>query len=52
MTKKEKNRTRSRNRHRVAVHRVTVRVTAHGLNQVTEKRMRNDDNEWLSDLKT
>ena len=50
MTKKEKKKTRRRrNPHRVAVRRVTVRVTAHGLNQVTEKRMRNDDNEWLSD---
>ena len=50
MTKKEKKKTRRRrNPHRVAVRRVTVRVTAHGLNQVTEKRMRNIDNEWLSD---
>ena len=50
MTKKEKKKTRRRrNPHRVAVRRVTVRVTAHGLNQVTEKRMRNVDNEWLSD---
>ena len=50
MTKKEKKKTRRRrNPHRVAVRRVTVRVTAHGLNQVMEKRMRNIDNEWLSD---